>query len=263
MKLLEIKRKELQFNGVYCIINIVNNKKYVGSCAAKDFIYMRLMHHKKDLENKKHCNIKLQRAFNKYGIENFIFEILEICVPENCIKREQYYIDLLKPEYNIAKIAGNTLGRICSEETRQKIRKKALERYEKNSELREFMSKIQTGLKRSEESIALRVKKQLGRKHSEKTKQKMSDSRKDFFKSEKGIKQKQDASKRMSNRIITDEVKENMKKANRENKGKKVIFNDVDIYNSVIEASEILKINKHALYDVLRGRSNKYNIKYI
>ena len=50
------------------------------------------------------------RAILKYGYSNFELEILEYCDPENLIKREQYYIDLLKPEYNILKIAGSRLG---------------------------------------------------------------------------------------------------------------------------------------------------------
>ena len=37
------------------------------------------------------------------------------------IKREQYYIDLLKPEYNILKIAGSSLGKVHTKETRAKM----------------------------------------------------------------------------------------------------------------------------------------------
>jgi len=48
---------------------------------------------------------------------------LEYCEPSNCIEREQYYIDLLKPEYNILKLAGSSLGHIYSEETKEKMRK--------------------------------------------------------------------------------------------------------------------------------------------
>jgi hypothetical protein len=35
---------------------------------------------------------------------------LEYCDLENIIDREQYYIDLLKPEYNVLKDAGSSLG---------------------------------------------------------------------------------------------------------------------------------------------------------
>jgi group I intron endonuclease len=48
-------------------------------------------------------------------------DILEYCESSLCISREQYYIDLLKPEYNICKIAGSRLGTKQSEETKIKI----------------------------------------------------------------------------------------------------------------------------------------------
>jgi hypothetical protein len=37
-------------------------------------------------------------------------EILEYCEPNEVLNREQYYLDNLKPEYNIVKTAGSTLG---------------------------------------------------------------------------------------------------------------------------------------------------------
>lgn len=86
----EIIRKELLYTGVYKIININNNKFYIGSCSSKTFLYERLIHHKRDLLNNRHCNTYLQNSFNKYGIDVFYFEILEKCEPELCIEREQY-----------------------------------------------------------------------------------------------------------------------------------------------------------------------------
>ena len=46
----------------------------------------------------------------KHGHKEFRFEILEYCPVEELLKREQFYFDELKPEYNILKIAGSTLG---------------------------------------------------------------------------------------------------------------------------------------------------------
>ena len=51
------------------------------------------------------CNAML-----KYGYSNFELEILEYCEVSNLLIREQYYIDNLKPIYNIAKIVGSNLG---------------------------------------------------------------------------------------------------------------------------------------------------------
>jgi len=64
----------------------------------------------------------IYKALLKYGFSKFSFEILEYCCIDNLIKREQYYIDLLKPVYNLCKIAGSPRGRIVSEETRAKLR---------------------------------------------------------------------------------------------------------------------------------------------
>ena len=43
---------------------------------------------------------------------------------EKAIEREQYYLDLLKPEYNICKTTGSTLGFKHTEETIAKIKGK-------------------------------------------------------------------------------------------------------------------------------------------
>jgi hypothetical protein len=62
-------------------------------------------------------NSRIYRALLKHGYSNFNLEILEYCNKESLINREQYYIDLLKPEYNICKIAGSMLGFKHSEKT--------------------------------------------------------------------------------------------------------------------------------------------------
>ena len=46
----------------------------------------------------------------KYGYSNFRLEILEYCDKKFLINREQYYIDLLNPEYNILRKAGSRFG---------------------------------------------------------------------------------------------------------------------------------------------------------
>lgn len=46
----------------------------------------------------------------KYGYSSFKLEILEYCDTNNLLKKEQYYLDYLKPEYNVLRIAGSMLG---------------------------------------------------------------------------------------------------------------------------------------------------------
>lgn len=94
-------------SGIYKIRNLINGKIYVGS--TQDFSF-RKKEHFWELKNNKHYNQYLQRAFNKYGEENFVFEILEECNIENLLVREQYYLDTLQPfdevGYNVNPLAG-------------------------------------------------------------------------------------------------------------------------------------------------------------
>jgi group I intron endonuclease len=87
--------------GIYKIRNIINDKFYIGS--AKD-IKRRWRRHKCGLRGNKHENLVLQRAWNKYGEENFVFEIVEICEMKELLELEQKYLDL-KPQYNIGIVA--------------------------------------------------------------------------------------------------------------------------------------------------------------
>lgn len=111
-------------SGIYKIENQITNDIYIGSSIN---LNNRKSRHFKDLEKQIHHSIILQRAVNKYGIENFNFIILEKCSKEVLLQREQYYLDLLQPLYNILQNAGNSLGHIVSEKTKIKHRKYALE----------------------------------------------------------------------------------------------------------------------------------------
>lgn len=61
--------------GIYCILNIFDNKKYIG---LSQNILRRWRTHKKSLNNNTHINEHLQSAWNKYGADNFRFQILEV-----------------------------------------------------------------------------------------------------------------------------------------------------------------------------------------
>lgn len=88
-------------SGIYKILNIVNKKFYIGSSCN---MYKRKKEHLRQLELNKHHSIKLQRAYNKYGKDNFVFEIVEYVNKKDLLKREQYWIDKLdavKNGYNV------------------------------------------------------------------------------------------------------------------------------------------------------------------
>ena len=83
--------------GIYRIKNLVNGKCYYGS---SKHIEKRLDRHKRELKNNAHINCILQRAWDKYGEKNFLFEVVEECDEMVLLEKEQYYLDL-NPEYNI------------------------------------------------------------------------------------------------------------------------------------------------------------------
>lgn len=62
--------------GIYKIENTINKKVYIGQ---SNNILIRFSNHKYELNSNKHSNSHLQRAWNKYGRENFIFDILCEC----------------------------------------------------------------------------------------------------------------------------------------------------------------------------------------
>lgn len=79
------------------------------------------MKHKKELVLGNHGNRHLQNSWYLYGEKHFEFSILEICEREALLEREQFYIDLLKPIYNILKIANSHFGVVRLPETGRKI----------------------------------------------------------------------------------------------------------------------------------------------
>lgn len=106
-KILEDNKNK---GGIYRWVNNINNKSYIGSS-----IDLRLRMYKyyspSALLNTEIYKNKIYNALRKYGFSNFSLEILEYCDDKSLIiEREQYYIDLLKPEYNILALAGSSLG---------------------------------------------------------------------------------------------------------------------------------------------------------
>lgn len=94
-----ILNKSPEYSGVYGILNKVTGKIYVGSSI---HVGVRWTDHKSELNYNKHKNVHLQRAWNKYGKDAFVFFIIEYSEAEDLIQREQYWIDRLQavnPKY--------------------------------------------------------------------------------------------------------------------------------------------------------------------
>jgi group I intron endonuclease len=109
----------LNCSGIYQIKNKKNNKVYIGSAVS---LGQRFSVHTHCLRNDKHHNRHLQNAWNKYGEDSFLFEVLEkVEDKEKLVEREQHWIDIREPEYNLSPTAGSTLGVKYSEEARKNV----------------------------------------------------------------------------------------------------------------------------------------------
>ena len=89
-------------------------------------------------------NSPLVKAIIKYGYINFYFTVLETCKPYEVLEREQYWLDLISPEYNLSPTAGSTLGISLSTETKAKLRVAHLGKSH-SLETRKLMSETRKG----------------------------------------------------------------------------------------------------------------------
>lgn len=108
---------------IYQITNMVNSKYYIGSAQSYE---RRVWQHKYDLKKGIHKNPRLQAAWNKYGEEAFVFEVLET-IPENedqlAWENRYLHVHVGKPEcYNINRDAeAPRIGQFLSEESKLKL----------------------------------------------------------------------------------------------------------------------------------------------
>jgi group I intron endonuclease len=148
-------------SGIYKITNTINQKVYIGS--AVDLERREKQHFK--------CshNFPLRRAMKKYGAENFQFDILVLCQPDDLTFVEQDQLDYWKKVkgwknmYNICPTAGSSLGMKFgprSKETKQKL------------------SEAHKGKQFSEDHKRKLSEAHKGKQHTEAAKQKMSEARK-------------------------------------------------------------------------------------
>lgn len=108
-------------SGIYIILNTKDGKVYIGQAQS---IRRRWGDHKSDLNRGKHRNTHLQRAWNKYGVTAFKFQILEYCPVEQLDEREKHHIAIYKGRglaYNTSNGGQGTSGVIPNAETRQKL----------------------------------------------------------------------------------------------------------------------------------------------
>lgn len=84
--------------GIYCIMQKSSMKIYIGS---SNDVKSRIHNHRYQLTNNCHDNKRLQNSWNKYGDCDFEFFIIATATPRTQFLIEQYFLDLLKPSFNI------------------------------------------------------------------------------------------------------------------------------------------------------------------
>ena len=116
----------MQLNsGIYKLYFKDSCKFYIGS--SKNII-KRFSEHKNRIIQNKHSNKYLQNLCLKLGVDKLKYEILANCPSEYLLKLEQWFINNLKPELNLAEIVGRPpanrkRGYKMSEEAKQNISK--------------------------------------------------------------------------------------------------------------------------------------------
>ena len=100
--------------GIYKIQSLVDNKVYIGYSSN---IKKRFLVHKHHLRKGIHENSYLQNAWDKHGEINFLFEILEECLLDECIQKEDVYVKQYKSHhrrfgYNLALTGVGNIGKM-------------------------------------------------------------------------------------------------------------------------------------------------------
>lgn len=229
------------YNCIYMYVNKINGHKYIGQ--AKDFNKRHNQH-----LSKCNCKYPIDKAFNKYGEENFEIIILKENLENQCLLNlwECYYIEkfnsLKNGNYNLSSGGSNgnnfankteeemnqfkqnmsniKKGTIVNDETKQKISKTMKERYGENHWM--------CGKTLSEETKRKIGNSQKGKKQTEETKNKISESHK--------------------GKTLTKCHKEKLSKAKDD---KKVKIVSIDIDSGEIEC-----------FDCLRETERKYGYNY-
>ena len=230
---------------IYSITNTINNKRYIG--ISQDYKNRKRVH-EWAMKNNKHRNTKLQRAVNKYGYDNFKFEILEEVKTDDRIEAltlENKYIikyDTYKNGYNQSEgFEGSTL---------QKYSKERLEKMRVNM----LGNTIWEGRKHTEEAKAKISKAHKGKTVSLKTREKISKANKGKAIGENN---------HFYGKNHTEETKSKIRKKN----GKPIVCIETSIkYDSINQCAKDMNIDRKGIERVLNGKYKQakgYTFKYI
>ena len=127
----------MKISGVYKITNTVTGDFYIGS--SKN-VKQRWRDHKKPSRWKRYPNNPLYLDMQKYGVDKFVFEILEEVEAGKLKKTEQQFIEKLKPTYNNIRAKGLDIER------RKESKKEYMKEYHKSDKFKEYQKEYQNQL---------------------------------------------------------------------------------------------------------------------
>lgn len=113
-----IYNENLNKSGIYLWYNNINGKYYIGSSINlkhRFYYYFSPAYLKKN-------RFLIQKALMLHTHKNFSLYVIEYCEIKDLILREQYFINLLTPPYNINPIANSRLGSKHTEDTKELMR---------------------------------------------------------------------------------------------------------------------------------------------
>ena len=93
----QILKENKNKSGIYKFVNKLSGSFYIGSAKNLRTLIYSYLQLSSLLKGKN--NSIITRALIKYGYSNFSLEILEYCDVSKLLEREQYYFDLLEPDY--------------------------------------------------------------------------------------------------------------------------------------------------------------------
>jgi group I intron endonuclease len=175
---------------------------------------------------------RIYSAILKHGYSNFQLEILEYCTKENVISREQYYIDLLKPEYNLLKKAGSILGFKHSLLSKKKMSVSAQGR-KHTEETKKLISLATKGINNPN----------FGKTHSEETKALISLARLGKSLLSESMKEKMSEERGTALRVID------------------LITNETSVYTSITKAAKAMGVTQPPLSRRVKNTQGSFIVK--
>lgn len=255
-----------QKSGIYLIKSTVNGKSYIGSSVC---LRKRYREHKCRLKGGKHSNPHLQSHYNKHGKNSLEYFLIEVTTKNKLQEREQHYVDKLDPEFNIMKkCVVNRIGLKHSDEAKRKMKKAAKKRKERGDykKLAKISSEVNKGnkynlgKKHSEETKKKISESSTGRKHSPKTRQKISKKLKgrEFSKKHRdNLSKAMTGNKNCLGRVLSEETKEKISQANGIELYQLTLDGEIiRKWDSATKASLSLNINQANISSCANGNRN-------